>query len=101
MKFDKYKKYCMICHDVYPYPLYNTVSNGCGKLDGWVFITLHFTHESLAYLDGIQTPLICWGCIHKIDMPNIAKQIEDFKIWLGGMVSEYDAGKVVEFERVK
>lgn len=99
MKFNKNKKYCMICHDEYPNPMVSDTINL--ESDGWLFITLHWTCGSLARIEGVQTPMICNCCIHKIDVSNIAKQIEDYKIWLGEMVSQYDAGTVVEFERVK
>lgn len=89
----------MICHDEYPHPMSIDAINP--ELDGWVFITLHWTRGSLARIEGMQTPMICNFCIDKVNLSTLTEQIEDYKIWLGEMVSEYDAGKVVEFERVK
>jgi len=89
----------MICHDEYPQSHYKEGSNP--ELDGWAFVNIYYTRQSLFKVDLVQSPMICKDCFDGIDFAHLPQQIEDFKLWMGQRSSEYDSQKEVWIEVLK
>jgi hypothetical protein len=91
IKFDSNDLYCLICHDVYPNPLYAPNKELC--FDNWIFVSIHKTRFAISNIETIQTPMICPDCIKKCKLDDLEFKIQQFSNWKNSMYN----GK--EFEK--